>query len=97
MVAGSVYLYLSAMSFSGALLSVQEKKNLAALGNVSFVVGSYCPPVSQTQAGAEWKQAPLLLHTQLLYIFISSCWLCRTLRVAFVMQRMDHNCPIPSS
>lgn len=88
-------LYLSAMNFSGALLPEEGKKNLAAVGNASFVVVSYCTPVSQIEAVAEWKQAPLLLHTQLLYIFISSHWLCWKLHVAFVMQRMDHNCPVP--
>lgn len=87
--------YLSPMNFSRALLSEEEKKNLAAVGNVSFVVVSYCTPASQIDAVAEWKQAPLLLHTQLLYIFISSRWLCWKLHLAFVMQRMDHHCPVP--
>lgn len=90
-----VYLCVSAMNFPGTLLSEDAKKTLAVVVNAFFVMGFYCTPVSQIEAETEWTQTRLLLHAQLLYIFVSSHWLDRKLRGAFVMQRMDHSCPFP--
>lgn len=75
--------------FPGHVLSEEAKTNLAVVVNASFVTVSHCTPVSQIQAAAEWMQTRLLLHTQLLYIFISSRWLYGKLHGAFVMQRID--------
>lgn len=65
-----VFVFVCCEFFWRAVIPEEEKKKLGCGG--SFVEVSYCTPVSQIKAVAEWKQAPLLFHTQLLYIFISS-------------------------